>query len=759
MGVLFSKRRKRRLPGWALALLFAVAVVLPSTAAQTATSKTASSTPADAASDATVEQLFADFLHYARMGEFIRADAYAKALLAHPDLDPVTVMELANRDRKSLETLHTIIKNAKNPSFVDSATRVMELIEKGEFLRRQDVERIQANILQLGGNPQQEAMAIAHLAAAGEYAVPLLVKTLLNPNQAAMRTRVLSALPKIGKEAVNPLVAALGVESNDIRQDLIKALGDIGYPQAIPYLRKVVAGGNAFPETKAAATAAIARIEARSGRSFPEPGDVSFYELAERFYNEDESVRADPRLDESNVWYWDSAAAALKPVVVPRRIFGPVMAMRCCEEAILLRHGYADAISLWLAANIRREHRLGLNVESRDLTEAGLADRTRPTVFPRALYFTQAAGPKLVHKVLSRAVQDRDSAVALGAIAALRVTAGEASLVGPEDEKQPLAQCLRFPDSVVRIKAALALGAAVPKTQFADAQFVVPMLAQTLAQSGRQQAVVVDANPQNANRVMAVLRANDRDVIAETSFFRAMERARLEFQGVSAVFLSTDIAEPGVSEAVNQLRSEFAFSKTSIVILRKPTQSVVADEIAGRDELVETVDASAADAALEAALERGRGRAGQTPLQPEMALDLALQAAETLRRIAVDGRTVYDGNAATPALIAALSAPEEKLQVAAASVLALSPSPAAQRAVAHLALDEKNTKTLRMATFGSLAESAKTNGNQLEDAQITTLTKIAKDDADLDIRTAASQTLGAINLNKASEIIRAFYGG
>ena len=43
----------------------------------------------------------------------------------------------------------------------------------------------------------------------------------------------------------------------------------------------------------------------------------------------------------------------------------------------------------------------------------------------------------------------------------------------------------------------------------------------------------------------------------------------------------------------------------------------------------------------------------------------------------------------------------------------------------------------------------------------TKLLRIAKDDADLTIRTAASQTLGAINLgnNKASEIIRAYYGG
>jgi HEAT repeat protein len=708
--------------------------------------------------DATVEALFTDFLHYARLGQFGAADAHARALLAHPDLDPVELMELANKDRASVDTLLIIIKHS---SISESASRVLELIEKGEFLRRQDVERIQTNIEKLAGNPQQEAIAIRHLVDGGEYSIPLLLKTMLDPGQSALWPRIISAMPKIGKPAVNPLVAALAVDNHDVRQNLIHSLGEIGYPHAVPYLRKVIGDAKAFAETKSAAAAAIARIESLIGRNVSGSAEELFYHLAERYYEEDETVRADPRLDEANVWYWDSAGQALKPVVVPRRIFGPVMAMRCCEEALRLRNDYQEAIALWLAANIRRENRLGLNVEKGDPAEAGEVDRTRPAVFPRALYFTQAAGPRYAHLVLDRAVRDHDSAVALGAIEALRITAGESSLIGSEDYKQPLAQCLRFPDQVVRIKAALALGAALPKSQFADSQFVVPVLAGTLTQSGRQQLIVVDADQVNANRVMGALRGGDRDVIAETGFYKAIDRARAEFQMVSGIFLSTDLTEPDVAAALEKLRSEFAFVKTPAVVLTKPRQLVMAEDLARADSLVEAVDASGSDAALEAALERARGRAGQTPLSGEMALDLALRAAETLRRIAVDGRTVYDASAATPSLILALSASDERLQITAASVLALTPLPAAQRAIAHVALDANNSKALRVAAFGSVAESAKNKGNLLEESQVAALVTIAKEDADLTIRTAASQTLGAINLsnNKASEIIRAYYGG
>ena len=93
-----------------------------------------------------------------------------------------------------------------------------------------------------------------------------------------------------------------------------------------------------------------------------------------------------------------------------------------------------------------------------------------------------------------------------------------------------------------------------------------------------------------------------------------------------------------------------------------------------------------------------------------------------------------------------------------ASVLALVPSPEAQRAIAHVALDPNNAPSLRNAAFGALSDSAKRHRGQLEDAQIAELVRIAREEGDLKIRTAASQALGALNLasNKASEIIRSY---
>lgn len=736
-----------------LCLCGAVALTIPGVAAYAQEDEAPT-----ASTDPTVESLFLDFLHYARLGRFTAADAFAEALLEHPDLNPVVVLDVANQDKASLETLLILIQNS---TISDRALRVLELIHEGEFEKRRDPERIAENILKLGGDPQQEFYAIKHLAESGEYAIPPMLETLLKPEMDYLKPRVVSALPKIGKAAVNPLVMALQVGNDDTRLHVIHALGEIGYPQALPYLSRLFADTATPDSCKEAARVAIGRIEAISGRTVSGTPDEQFFHLAEKYYDQDASVCSDARLPESNVWYWDDQTQTVYPVVVPQRLFGSLMAMRCCEETLLLTPNKVEAGALWLAANIRRESLLGLNIESGDPEELGEPDPTRPEVFPRALYFTQAAGPRYAHLVLERAVANHEAGVALGAIEALRITAGEASLIGTEDHKQPLVRALQFPDLLVRIRAALALGAALPKSQFAGSQLVVPVLSSALTQSGKRQILVVDTEEQNLNRVMDALRGADTEVIGEVSFYKGLSRARTEFSALSALYLSTDLVEPNIATALAELRAEFAFSKLPVIIMVKPGQTLVADELVAMDKYADRAEAAADSATLSARYEDINARTGQMPFDPELALSIALKSAETMRRIAVDGQTVFDFESVEPALIAVLSSQHEELQIKAASVLALARSEAAQRSIAHLALDPANTVALRVAAFGSLAESAKNHGGLLESDQVAELVKIARDDEDLVIRTAASEALGAVNLktSKASEIIRKYYGG
>ena len=169
-------------------------------------------TEGGAASDdpPTVGELFGDFLHYARMGRFDLADATAGQLLDHPALDPVDVLRAADQDRRSLETLLMIIGNSDVGA---NATRVLELIQEGERKLQQDPERIKNNIEKLTGPPQEEYYATQRLIESGEYAVPWMIKALSAEGRSDLPGRVAAALPKLGRAAVNPLVAALAAGS------------------------------------------------------------------------------------------------------------------------------------------------------------------------------------------------------------------------------------------------------------------------------------------------------------------------------------------------------------------------------------------------------------------------------------------------------------------------------------------------------------------------------------------------------------------
>lgn len=730
--------------------------------AQTTGQPPAAGTPSEAKpqirDDATVESLFVDFLHFATLGRFTAANAYAEALLRHPNLDPRELLALSGKHRKSMQTLLILVQNTE---VGPNAAKVIELIEQGQLLERKDDARILSNIALLGGEPQQEYDAVRHLIQSGEYAIPHLVDALHDDTRRNLHRRILSALPKIGRDAVRPLVMALHTSREDVRIELVRALGEIGYPSAVPYLLKLTVDPQVADATRQAAQAAVGRIAALSGRTSATTAPEAFHELAELYYNEDPSVAADPRLDLANVWYWNEKSRRVERTEVETTIFGQVMAMRCAEEALLLQPDRIESIGLWLAANIRREGRLGMDVESGDPGELGRADATRPADWPRALYFSQAAGPRFAHLVLDRAVRDRDALVALGAIEALRITAGPASLIGSETYKQPLVKALQFPDLLVRIRAALALGAALPTQPFSDSDLVIPVLSEALAQTGQRRALVVAPDENHRNRIAGAVRGIDSQAIAEASFYTGLSRARRELEHLSAIFVSTDITEPDLVTAMGDLRREFQFSKTPVVILTSSDRRKTADDVTASDPFTEQVDAQADAAALSAALERIVARTGQKPLDAAAAVEIALQAARTLEAIAAHGRTVFDVTGAEPALIADLSSTSEELRATCAEVLARIPTPTAQRSIAYVAMDDKNSESLRVSVFGSLARSARLAGNQLEPQQVARLLDIAKNEPSLILRTAASQALGALNLadNQASAIIRSFYRG
>jgi len=701
------------------------------------------------------KQLAEDGWHFAAVGRFKMADATFKAL-DQSSPDPVALLELsrANPNRHL-----TLVKLVANTDVGPSAKRMIALLGEGEKLLRMDPYEIASNVTKLGGTPREVYNATNALKASGEYAVPEMLEALQDPQRRALQPAVIQVLPMIGRGALNPLCQALGGTDPVSKQVVISALAQIGYKQAVPYLAKLIADETTPADVKAAASTAIGQLGGGANR------DISalFYELADAYYKNHESLTADSNLDNANVWYL--VEGKLKYIPVPTPIFNDIMAMRCAEESLKANAGNTESVALWVAANFRRESKLGMDVESDEADVLAAKDGTRPDGYPRSIYFARAAGPMYNHRVLGRAVADNDPGVALGAIAALSATAGQPSLLGAENIKQPLVQALSFPNKQVRFKTAIAIGRALPETPFGQSQNVVPVLAEALSSTTRAAALVVDPDENTRLKLQTLFRAASMDCASGASLFNAMSDGdRSGIPGYDAILLATDITGPDLQGAIDEVRRNFKTAATPIVVVMKAQQTGVAQTAARMNKGVSYVEAEVVNMGdpeqiKTRVMDKVNAAArslGMAPLNADLALNLAMQSADVLRMILDGNRKVFDAGKAAPALIKALEHPSEALRIKSAAALALIPAGEGQTALGEAGLNAANTKTFRVAALESLAEAGRRNGNLLGADLVQKIIDLTMNEKDLVVQAAASRALGALDLtsNKASEIIR-----
>ena len=85
--------------------------------------------------------------------------------------------------------------------------------------------------------------ATRRLQDAGEYAVPFMLdamaEAIRNPAYETKLSDMIEVLPQIGRPAIRPLTAALQMNNDQLKAEIIRALGRIGYPAgaAVPQVR------------------------------------------------------------------------------------------------------------------------------------------------------------------------------------------------------------------------------------------------------------------------------------------------------------------------------------------------------------------------------------------------------------------------------------------------------------------------------------------------------------------------------------------
>ncbi len=412
----------------------------------------------------TLEDDWNDFLHYTVIGRFDLAAGFAQKIIdSNPD--PLALLNLSEENPRGYAIVVKV--HSSNPELAPLAAQILDIIEKGRFVRRSDPEIILAEIKRLSSTVRGKYTAIERLKKAGEYAIPYMLDALGDAGRKAEFANITSALGEIGRTAIRPMTASLAMDDLIVKGEVIKALGKIGYPESLGYL-KFVAENDSSDQLRQLAIDSMRQIDSASVNK---TSAELFYELADDYYYKTDSLSVGDDVNSANIWFWDKEAKRLVREGVDKAYFYELMAMRCSEWSLRADPDFGSAIASWIAAFFRVEN-TGIGYPK--YFGPGHAD---------AMTYATTLGPEYLHHALARGVKDKDDAVVLGTVEALARNAGEKSLMHRFQTSQPLVDALTYDNRAVKFTAAIAIALAGPVEKFKESEFVANNLADAISVS------------------------------------------------------------------------------------------------------------------------------------------------------------------------------------------------------------------------------------------------------------------------------------
>lgn len=674
------------------------------------------------------------YWHYGKIARYDLAAAEGKKIItagAEP-LSVLTAFEAVAAQRQD-DLDQWLLRWQGVDQLKDVTTQIIKVLNEGYRARRSSPDFIREQLSRIAtGEARAYGNAMSRLRESGELAVPFMLDTLRDPSKKNQQPVIRRALRDLGRYGLNPLVASTEMKDWDTLTVVLGVLGDLGYQSAAPYVARVYESGQTPGPVKAAAAEALAKLNLSASQG-SHASDL-FYDLAEKFYYDKADITADVRYPTASVWYW-SDQSGLSRKEVPQEIFNQIMAMRACEYTLKLGGSHSDdALSLWLASNYQRESKL----------PQGVSDATRPENYPSGHYWGVEAGAKYLEAALDRAIRDHNAAVSFRAIRSLQEIVGQSNLFTAEQTSQPLIRAMQYPDRKVRFEAAFALAAALPQQKFEGAQRVVPLLAEALAQTGQTSVLVVLPSQDEVNKLVEQLKsANGYAAAGATSGEAAISVANT-LPAVDVIIVSEDLGPGNVDQLFNMASDNARLAGAARLVITHSAASIYEPRKVN-DELLSTTVATDASG-LKPAVEEARKKAGALPVDPAVATEYATRAGQLLLKIGVSRSATYEVTPAKQTVLTALSDARPELVKLSGQVASFLNDKDSQGGLLIAASDEKATDEVKISLYKSLAHSAKLWGNLLDASQVQTLEKIVAAATNLEVRSAAAEARGALNL-------------
>ncbi|MGD9688787.1 MAG: hypothetical protein AB7K52_02490 [Phycisphaerales bacterium] len=718
-----SVRRRQLSPASALALLAGVTISV---------SVIAADPPKDA-------ELLRDFVHYVKIDRSDLAKNFGEALLKR--LAP-PIGSAEGEGAISLSAFVDLVENNGGPDrFTDAAAtgtrnaelesvagRLLRAYYQGKLEQARDPAQIAKNISLLTQGQLQRQYARERLAYAGEYALPQLLPVLARKGDPALSAEVRQLLVDMGRQSIMPLLAALPKLDPTAQEQVAKILGEIPYRISIPALVQVYNSAQ-IDSVRSACERAVTRI----GGSFDAGMDVSaaYADIARAFYNQEESLLAFKGEQFQLVWSYDPSIGLI-PMPVDTRVWHEAMAMNMAEEALKADRSNGDAVALWLGANFSRE----LD------TPEGYENPVYPKDRRDATYYAVAAGARPTQNVLATAIDGRRTQLARKAIAAIEQTAGASLLADVSMGRNPLLECLRYPNRRVQYEAALALAIAQPANSFDGSERVVPLLGSCIRDASAKYGVVIASSKERENSLGNVLRGLGYTVLPGGTSLSDAESAIVDAPGIDVII--ADLPGPSADALINEVRGNARLAAAPILALCDAKAMTDLGSRHSRDEAVRLIRSGTDPAQQAEAVKQLVDRASGGAITDEEVTAYQTKALQALRDLAVSGNPTLNPADAAGALVTALGQAKGAMRMRIAEVMSRIGDKRAQTALMDAALAAQAEEMIDL--LGKVTQSAKKYGNMLDDRQIRRLVEMAGAGTDAEA-TAKAALIGALNLS------------
>ncbi len=565
----------------------------------------------------------------------------------------------------------------EEPKLTESVAEFLRRARQEEERLRRDPEHINALVDDLQRTPTERRAAMSQLKQAGERAVPALFVRLAGAADAEERLNVNLALAYMRTQAVAPLVEALRVKDELVRQEVILLLGKAGDQRALAPLKGIVEDDQQSTALRASAKSALEKIlKGASERSAAE----YYFGLGELYYYQSPEVQPGYFEPKVPLWRWDANKQAIVCAEVSGQDFYIERCKECCYDGLAVAPADDNLRELLLSTYFVEKQVKGEDADP-ELTE-------------RIGLLVSSGGKPVLLAALLRQMQDDRPDLALAVVEVLRPVIAREGLVGSEEEVagNALLDALEFPDQVLNFFAAEALAEAAPTEPFVLQERVVPYLVWGLLWGADvKTALVASTDRPLLNAFLGHLRALGCKVHEATSLAEAVA----VFQGLPTPSLVVaDAALMGELRPalLEDFRTRFV---CRVVVGEADSESQVTE---GLPEAL--VAANIDEGALAELLKKLLAGAGvHTRLTVEKS-DVALVAATALAKLSRGG-TVLDVAPASGALGLVMGHEDKDVRLAVLEALGNSRDAAALADLLAVGADAGEDEEVRLAALNA----------------------------------------------------------